>query len=77
MFSLASKLIYLFFSVHSSKDDPYMVFAALHGGPNTKVVTEDYLRDHSCLLGEILVLTFFSPLYQLFKIQVCIISLPT
>ncbi len=35
----------------SSKDDPYMLYAALQSGQNTLIVTRDEMRDHSYLLG--------------------------
>lgn len=36
---------------HSSKDDPFIIYAALHGGPNTNIITHDMLRNHAYLLG--------------------------
>jgi len=34
-----------------SKDDPFMLYAALYFGPHTFIVTKDHLRDHRYVLG--------------------------
>lgn len=35
-----------------SMDDPFTLYAAMHSGPNTMIVTRDELRDHKFRLGK-------------------------
>lgn len=46
-FQLFNLLLYS----HSSNDDLFTLYAALYSGPNTRVLTCDLMRSHSCLLG--------------------------
>ncbi|XP_064622293.1 mitochondrial ribonuclease P catalytic subunit-like isoform X2 [Lineus longissimus] len=42
----------VFFAKNLSSDDPFLVYAALHSGKNTYIMSRDELRDHRYLLGE-------------------------
>ena len=39
-------------SLLRSKDDPFMIYAALFNGPGTCIVTRDELRNHYCLMED-------------------------
>lgn len=43
-----------FFLENISKDDPYLLYAAMYSGPKTMFVSSDEMRDHKYLLGEVM-----------------------
>ncbi|CAK9301814.1 unnamed protein product [Gordionus sp. m RMFG-2023] len=40
-----------FLTDNISKDDPFLIYAAMHAGMGTKILTKDMFRDHKYLLG--------------------------
>ncbi|XP_067680439.1 mitochondrial ribonuclease P catalytic subunit-like [Haliotis asinina] len=48
----------IFFTERTSKDDPFVLYAAAHSGKACHYVSRDFMRDHKCLLGPELKETF-------------------
>nr|CAG4642767.1 EOG090X0CGF [Evadne anonyx] len=46
------KIGHLFTTENTSRDDPFLLYAALHSGNKTKFLSEDIMRDHLYRLGD-------------------------
>uniref|UniRef100_A0A8B9J6B1 PRORP domain-containing protein n=1 Tax=Astyanax mexicanus TaxID=7994 RepID=A0A8B9J6B1_ASTMX len=46
------QIAHCFFTDNISKDDPFLLYAALHSGNNCKFVSRDLMRDHKACLPD-------------------------
>jgi len=47
-----------------SKDDPFVLYAAMYSGIDTKILTRDLMRGHKYLLGDAILKSIFQKWLQ-------------
>ena len=54
LFYISASSYGAFYLICRSADDPFMLYAALHSGPHTRIVTRDELRNHAYNMGDLI-----------------------
>ncbi|XP_001949258.2 mitochondrial ribonuclease P catalytic subunit [Acyrthosiphon pisum] len=63
-FDFIKKNAHIFFTNDLSKDDPFVLYAAMYSGIDTKILTRDLMRGHKYLLGDAIIKSIFQKWLQ-------------
>ncbi|XP_025196412.1 mitochondrial ribonuclease P catalytic subunit [Melanaphis sacchari] len=68
-FNFIKENAHIFFTNDLSKDDPFVLYAAMYSGINTKILTRDLMRGHKFLLKDVHVKSIFQKWLQKHRLR--------
>lgn len=67
-FDFIKKNAHIFFTNDLSKDDPFVLYAAMYSGINTQILTRDLMRSHKFLLEDVHMKSIFQKWLQIHRL---------